>query len=69
MCPFCKEARPEVGFCCERAELKALRSVADEVARVLDSEVVMAASIGALDVVETIQHASARLRQVRSSAA
>lgn len=64
MCSHCLTVMPDLGFCCERAELDALRSVTAEVAHILDSEIVSAQSIGASDVVDTIQYASKRLQQV-----
>ena len=65
MCSFCNKASPKDAFCCERAELEALRSVVDETSRILDSEVVMAQSVGSRDAVEPIMHARNRLREVR----
>ena len=68
-CAYCRELIPETGYCCERLELETLRAVVDEVTAHLDSEVVATKSIGALDVVEPVVHAAARLKQARSRAA
>lgn len=68
-CTHCHKNQPSRGYCCEKAELETLRAVMDEVSTHLDSEVVSAKSIGALDVVESVQHASGRLRAARTRAA
>jgi hypothetical protein len=65
-CQFCKSTRPATGYCCEQAELETLRVVADEVIRMLDSEVV---SMGNLDVAQTMSEATNRLRRARSTRA
>jgi hypothetical protein len=64
-CTHCHQERPARGYCCEKSELEALRAVVDEVSRHLASEVTACQSIGALDVVETIEHARARLHTAR----
>lgn len=69
ICPHCSKPVPEKGYCCERLELETLRAVADDVASYLDTEVVAAQSIGAIDAVEPITHASARLKIARGHAA
>ena len=64
LCPFCRQSPPESGFCCERAELEALREVVDEVAYSLAAE---ATTLGALDARELLLHSVLRLRQVRAA--
>jgi len=69
LCTHCHKPVPEKGYCCERLELETLRAVTDEVASYLDSEVVSAQSIGTIDAVEPIAHASQRLKTARVRAA
>ncbi|APU88998.1 hypothetical protein Rctr197k_204 [Virus Rctr197k] len=68
-CPHCQKPVPERGYCCEKRELEALREVVDEVTLHLDSEIIAARSMGALDVVEPVAHATERLKRVRGRAA
>jgi hypothetical protein len=64
-CPHCQNTRPEKGYCCEKAELEVLRTVMDEVARHLHSEVTTASAIGVEK--ESVAHARDRLRGARAA--
>ena len=54
-------------YCCERAELEALRRVVDEVQTVLEAELLTnaQASMGAIDATDVVSLASAKLKAAR----
>lgn len=66
LCPYCKKLEPDRGYCCEKAELEVLRTVADEAIRTLDAE---AKTIGAIDIQDSLEHVTQRLRAARVRAA
>jgi hypothetical protein len=56
------------GFCCDKAELEALREVTDEVLGMLEAES-QDLTIGMLDVAPAVSMATEKLRRARRSAA
>lgn len=66
-CRHCHHETPSRGYCCERSELETLRAVVDEVSRHLALEVVAAKTMGAIDVVESVEHVTDQLRRVRAA--